>query len=185
MAITLDRALLERFDAALGAFGAPIVDAWAPGLSDEEIDALLLPLGIDLPQEARVWWGWHDGTREDAPILSRHFGRRAPLGLRDVSEIYASLRGADEQLWGLKGLLSPITDKPDVYFGCAGARYEHVPIYTQNDIETPAIVLPSIGELVLAWITLIEQGAWSINPDGIWELNEENVPPGLAELLII
>lgn len=181
----LDQVLLDRFDASLNSLGAPIVGAWAPGLGDEEIDALLLPLGIDLPAEARVWWGWHNGTREDAPILTRYLGDRCPLGLEDAADFYASDRGAQEQLFGFSGLLSPITDKPSIYFGCDDAHDGQVPIYVQNDVETPTIVLPSIRDLVLAWLALIENGAWSIRPDGVWELNQANIPPGVAELLII
>ena len=52
----LDQALLDQFDARLRALGAAIVDAWAPGLTDDQIDALVCPIGIDLPEEARVWW---------------------------------------------------------------------------------------------------------------------------------
>ena len=33
-----------------------------PGLAGEEMDALTAPLGLRLPTEARLWWGWHDGV---------------------------------------------------------------------------------------------------------------------------
>jgi len=62
--------LLDRFEARLRGAGAPIVDAWAPGLTDAQIDELVRPLGIDLPKEARVWWRWHNGVDREA---SRRF----------------------------------------------------------------------------------------------------------------
>ena len=36
------------------------------------MDALVGPLGLRLPTEARVWWGWHDGTEID--LLSHAIG---------------------------------------------------------------------------------------------------------------
>lgn len=30
----------------------------------------MVPVGLELPHEARLWWGWHDGIeREDAEVL--------------------------------------------------------------------------------------------------------------------
>jgi hypothetical protein len=34
-----------------------------PRLADEEMDVLTAPLGLRLPCEARVWWGWHEPDR--------------------------------------------------------------------------------------------------------------------------
>ena len=181
----LDLELLARFDAALWALGAPIVNAWAPGLSDEEIDALLLPLGIDLPEEARVWWRWHNGTREDASIIARHLWWRVPLSLRDAAEDHATGGQLIKEVWGVEKLLCPAVDKPMIYFCCAGLREEPVPIYTQNDIETPSEVLPSIGELVLAWLELIDQGVWTIASDGSWTTHPEKIPDSVIEMGII
>jgi hypothetical protein len=185
MTIMLDGALLDRFDASLRALGAPIVDAWAPGVSDGEIDALMLPLGVDLPTEARVWWGWHNGTRDDAPPISRSLGFRDVTRLQDAAEIYAIDIEYQQPVFNVNGLLTPLSGKPNLFFACRDAVDGRVAIYTQNDIETPRRVLPSIRELVLAWIALIENGAWSIKPDGIWQLHAANIPPGLAELQII
>jgi len=152
----LDRTLLDRFDASLEALGAPILGAWAPGLSDAEIDALLVPLGIDLPAEARVWWGWHNGTREDAPNLARSLGFRTPLSLKLAAECYAVDLEYQEEIFESKALLAPINEMPNVYFACNDADHGRVPIYTQNDVETPVKVLPSIRELVLTWLALID-----------------------------
>lgn len=46
---SLDQSLLQRLEARLRAQGSLIVDWWAPGWTDEQIDELLLPLEIDLP----------------------------------------------------------------------------------------------------------------------------------------
>lgn len=181
----LDLELLARFDAALRALGAPIVDAWAPGLSDEEIDALLLPLGIDLPEEARVWWRWHNGTRQDASMIDQQLLGRWPCDLQTEAETYASEGQIMKEVWGVEKLLAVVNDKPAIFFCCAGLREEPVPIYTQNDIETPSEVLPSIGELVLAWLELIDQGVWTIASDGRWTTHPEKIPDSVIEMGII
>ena len=57
-----------------------VVDHLGPGLSDAEMDALTEPVGIILPEEARVWWGWHDGTDplKIDPIRGEQFAMLAP-----------------------------------------------------------------------------------------------------------
>ena len=69
-----------------------------PGLTDAEMDALTEPLGIVLPEEARVWWGWHDGTDPHFidPIQGGKFAMLAPgrifLSLGDGVKQCQSLR---------------------------------------------------------------------------------------------
>ena len=95
MTTLLDRDLLDRLEARLRAAGSLIVDAWAPGLTDTQIDDLLQPLGIDLPEEARAWWRWHDGILVEAnPRVTEISPRRPHLPLRYVAEQYAALGGA-------------------------------------------------------------------------------------------
>jgi hypothetical protein len=57
-----------------------VLDHLRPGLTDAEMDALTEPLGIVLPDEARVWWGWHDGTDPLVidPIQGAKFAMLAP-----------------------------------------------------------------------------------------------------------
>jgi hypothetical protein len=57
----LDHELLADLEAAWRSQGAEIAGLLAPGLGDEAMAALLQPLGLTLPEEARIWWGWHDG----------------------------------------------------------------------------------------------------------------------------
>lgn len=182
MVQVLNAEFLAGFDARLRAMGAPIVDAWTPGLSDDEIDAVLSPLDIDLPEEARVWWRWHNGTRDDAPMTHRTIGPRGPLTLQDSASLYDYEREDLKHLFDLEAVLTPVNERPMIYFGCAGARDDPVPIYIQQDIETPAIQLPSIRSLVLTWYELIDAGAWCLNPDGLWHFDYERVPADLARL---
>ncbi len=54
--------LLERLDRTLRDLGAAIVDHWQPGLSRDQIDTMTEPHGFRLPDEAALWWGWHNGS---------------------------------------------------------------------------------------------------------------------------
>lgn len=71
--------------------GAPIADLLAPGLTDQDIDALVDPVGLRLPQELRVWWRWHDGLAHvpDAwPEGSIGPGDWHPMSLREAVDRY-------------------------------------------------------------------------------------------------
>lgn len=63
----LDLDLLETLLACWVEQDAPILRNLRPGLSDAEMDELAAPLGITLCDEARVWWGWHDGAKTRRP----------------------------------------------------------------------------------------------------------------------
>lgn len=43
--------------------GAPVASQAAPGLSLEQIEAAVGPVGVHLPGELVVWWQWHNGVR--------------------------------------------------------------------------------------------------------------------------
>jgi hypothetical protein len=59
------RNVLERLERHLVDQQAPAAALLRPGLSDEAIDELIAPTGLDLPEEARELFRWHDGTRGD------------------------------------------------------------------------------------------------------------------------
>jgi hypothetical protein len=48
------RALLEQLEDRLRAFGAPVVDAFRPGV--------LVPEALRVHDDVVTWWGWHDGA---------------------------------------------------------------------------------------------------------------------------
>ena len=178
----LDDAFLAEFDDRLREVGAPIVEAWAPGCTDEEIDAVLAPLGIDLPEEARRWWRWHNGTRDAAPMAHRNIGARSLLRLEDAADEYSAGCREMRQLFGVDGLLPAVSDKPRIFFACSASGAGAVPVYVQGDIDAPVPALPSIRTLLAAWMQLIETGAWALDGGGAWELHLERVPAHLLRL---
>ena len=168
--VTLTRNLIDDFNAQLQRVGAPLADSWTGGLTDEEIDAILLPLGIDLPEEARVWWRWQNGAE-------RSFAHRGVLPLEYGIEPFASERETMKELWDVDFLLSPVDERPWIYFYCGGARGAPVPVYGQDDdTEAPVEMLPSIGELVGAWTKVLAAGVVTIADDGKWKFHEHNWP---------
>jgi hypothetical protein len=176
---------LSELDEELQRIGAPIVGSWLPGLDDPEIDALLRPLDIELPEEAREWWRWHNGVRSDAPPISWSLWHRVPQTLQSTADLYAYERDDLKHLHGVEKLLAPLTGRPWVFFDCRGPRDAPVPILTQLDVTDIHRVLPSIESLVAEWIGLLRAGAWSIAADGTWTTNEERIPDRLTDIGIV
>src|SRR3978361_2216103 len=86
MAPLVSDALLARLDRALNRAGAPICDAWAPGASDAEIDEVFSALGVDVPEELRAWWRWHNGTSSSVVLLTPH---RTPTSMQSAAKTFA------------------------------------------------------------------------------------------------
>jgi hypothetical protein len=59
---------------------------------------------------------------------------------------------------------------------CGRGRDAPVPVYVQDDIDTPEEFLPSIGELVAMWTTILASGSVSIDPDGRWTVRDDPWP---------
>jgi hypothetical protein len=173
----LSDAALGEFVSELRRLGAPVADALAPGLTDAEIDELLAPLGIDLPEEARRWWRWHNGTDPHAPLASRMFGHRHLLSLQDEASFNLETRDVYKDAVGIPKLLRPIDQKPEIFFDCRRPGHGPVPIYWQDDIEPPEPLLPSIGALVRCWIDVMKSGYVSVDDQGIWQYDDSVHPP--------
>lgn len=179
----LDPELLADFEAALLKAGAAITEVWQPGLSDREIDELTRPLGLDLPDEARAWWRWHNGVEPATSPLRFEITPRRPLfDLAMTLEGFESSREAILHLEGAAARLQPVGDHPWIFFDCEGPRDAPVPIYIGGHGEEQRLVLPSIGEMVLVWIDLIEQGVFTTDTDGLWHMDFDKVPPEVLPL---
>jgi hypothetical protein len=180
----LDDGLLDELARAVRDAGVLGTEAWAPGLSDEEIDALLEPHDLDLPEEARRWWRWHNGYVEGTgPTGWVGVAPNRPLlTLAEALDLYAATKDESRQVWGADRWLMVFIDAPSIYFDCSGPRDAPVPIRTQQDIDTPEPVLPSIGEMIALWIELIDTGVSTIDADGEWEWDFEKVPQRIRDL---
>jgi hypothetical protein len=171
----LTKDLQVRFDHALVAAGAPIADVWQPGLSDDEIDALSDHYNIRLPEEARAWWRWHNGTPDGS--LAEITPARQPKTLQYTLELFTELRGVRRDVQGVDSRLRPVSDSPWIFFACDGPVDAPVPIWVGDHGGETEFALPSIGELIATWAGLIESGVYRIDEDGEWEEPEWEALP--------
>jgi cell wall assembly regulator SMI1 len=183
----LDQALLTDLEARWRAQGAFVGRALRPGLSDQEMNALTAPLGIDLPAEARRWWGWHDGAEPQPPGPAGELGpARAflPLvqavrhcqDLRDVADF-----GVDDE-WKA-GWLPLDNNKRPTLIDCSVAYNDPVPVrsFFFEDPSAGADGVQSMGELVNLWLAAIERGVWVYDRDqDHWTTHIDRLDPELA-----
>jgi hypothetical protein len=184
MTIVLDDELLAGFEMQLRRVGAAVVKQWAPGLDDQRIDELLAPLGIDLPEEARAWWRWHNGTLPEAPPIATYIiPSREQMPLEAAANLAetANLMVETFNVPELAKQLHLVTNKPIIYVDCNGPREAPAPIYSQNDDpEPPELALPSMVELITIWTQLIDDGVFATTPDGQWHRPDpDRIPPEL------
>jgi hypothetical protein len=177
VALYLDDAILVAFERALEGAGAAITKVWAPGLTDAEIDQLCLPLGFNLPEEARRWWRWRNGFVEGTKAPSWELVPARPIfDLALVLKHFASDRESDPEVYGRVRGLQPVGDQPTIWWDCSGAFDAPVPVRTQEDVDDPIPALPSIGALVVKWTELIETGAFATDEQGFWTWDFERIP---------
>jgi hypothetical protein len=159
--------LLERLDRTLRDLGALIVTCWEPGLTREQMDALTEPHGFCLPDEAALWWGWHNGAG-GADLMPG----RPPRALESVMRDFEMEQGGMSDAWGLTCLVRVVGDRPWLWFDCRGAPDAPVPVYAGYTSDEPWVASESIGDMVLILIAGLEAGAYSTDERGEW--NEPN-----------
>jgi hypothetical protein len=54
--------LLDQLEGRLRRWGAPVLDAFRPGASAEQVREVLGGEGLGSPRDLVAWWGWHDGA---------------------------------------------------------------------------------------------------------------------------
>lgn len=176
---------LEVLASALRERGFPIVERLRPGLTEVQMDALTGPLGLSLPVEARVWWGWHDGATAAGPATIGPGWWFAPLAT--CVDSYRELRDIATQpdLHGIEWW--PPTWFPIVQGGWALACDTDVapdqptPIraWYLEDGAPREPSLRSLGALIEMWIDVLRAGAWQYHPEigGALE-HPEHLPQG-------
>ena len=146
-----------------------------PGLTDAEMDALTEPLGIVLPEEARVWWGWHDGTDPHFidPIQGGKFAMLAP------GRIFLSLGDGVKQCQSLREVGWEGKEQHDLWRQWLPLNTLEDPTMLDCTADAPARVfrlefqfrdrrleLPTLGALVDAYIEAFDSGAWWLEQPG-------------------
>jgi hypothetical protein len=175
------RPLLEELDRRLRAFGAPIVEAFRPGLPAGEVKAVFADEGLSAPDDVVTWWGWHDGAAvSDAPPVVSGPGvyLRSEntliedwhvLSLDEATRTHRWFR-ADYADAGAADLLPggwfPILvtgAKPTMWIDCSGAD---APLYVDEHLPEPTEPLfPSLAQFVADVIRAFDQGLIRPHPE--------------------
>jgi hypothetical protein len=173
--LTVDQLVqLKRRWEKLGLVG--VLDHLRPGLTDAEMDALTEPLGIVLPDEARVWWGWHDGTDPLGidPIRGEQFAMLAPgriflpLGhaVRHCQMLLEALWEGREESHDLWRQWLPLNTLEDpTMLDCAADAPARV-FRLEFQFRDRRLGLPTLGALVDAYIEAFDVGAWWLEQPG-------------------
>jgi cell wall assembly regulator SMI1 len=175
---------LEALAARWREQGAPIADDLRPGLDNGALDDATVPLGLRLPTEARVLWGWHDGT--ESSLTSHAIG--LDLLFLSLGDAVARYRQEDaaagvavgdgsppEETW--QATWFPVAARGDgAVMACdcsipEGAptpiRYVH---WDKSGSGSRVPVAPSLGTVAAWWIEAIDSGAWHYSPQRMrWE----------------
>jgi hypothetical protein len=121
-------------------------------------------------------------ARHPRPGLGPH-PEATLLDLETALEEYEDDRRFQEQMDPSSVELRPVADSPWIYFACDGPADEPVPINVGSHGVETKVALPSIGELVVRWIELIQSGVFTIGEDGHWENTPiERVPDWAGRL---
>jgi hypothetical protein len=146
----------------------PIADRLRPGLSDDEIDELVGPLGLRLPNEPRRWWRWHDGAYawgEGGPIWQvSMLPGRAFVPLRAAVEHCRMCRKIarevepDDPAILFPDFLFPITDVGNVACDCSVADEAPSPVWNTRAEFDVGPVARSFGEMVAWWLENFDAG---------------------------
>lgn len=174
---------LDRLLATLKQAGAPIATRLNPGLSRSEQDAIVGPAGIELSEEARVWWGWRNGVDLDAAKpAATSLGWVTPLSLQAAIEEAAMMAQISAQTavdgydpWDPNWLPLVGTEGASITCDCGAGTAQASPVRfidLEMGVESFDPVFGSIGELVEFWIEALERkfieydaarGDWSTN----------------------
>lgn len=181
--------LLDQLEARWRTQGARIADVLRPGLPEARIDELTAPLGLRLPYEARLWWGWHDGADEPLGARTLEYGMTpllnfAPLNM--AAKWYPERReialdtdmGDADEFWSPTWF--PIAQLGNVACECDVEDGAPSPIldvdYHHGDVPG-AVAARSFGEMVSWWIEAIDSGWWRFDQTAQrWQRDLDRLP---------
>jgi hypothetical protein len=181
--------MLHAYEERLGSQGVPVEQWTRPGLGSEEMEETLASLGLSLPIEGRVWWGWHDGaTREGQDKVVGPW--RSFLSLAEAVKVAQEFRLMAEELVEPD---TPPLDDPDFRWNpawlpikgpqlpfvidCSVADGAPTPIRFIDWQNVDGFFKPraeSLGQMVSWWIEAIDCGARRWDPErNQWDMHDE------------
>jgi len=171
MAKILDADLLARFEARCRQAGALYLDELEPGASEDDFAAAEQRLGFALPEEARTWYRWHNGS---AGHYVTHW--RTLVALSENVEETRVLQEFDQQ-WPANWLRT-MDEQPFLALDCGGSPSSPVPVwhYMHGFSFPTRPVFESIGNMVSYWIELIDGEVMQWSVERGWFVNEPTSP---------
>ncbi len=80
--------LLQEFEHELSRAGVPVEQALSPGLERDQVGGIFDHLGLPVPDEIAVWFGWHNGVTS-LPLWGKAFPRFEFYPIEVVESRYA------------------------------------------------------------------------------------------------
>lgn len=165
MSRLLTQEICDRLEAVLISKGLPVLDSLNPGLSDEQIDAIVAPTSLLLPEEVRVWWRWRNGSFHRPGGRSEIFPDRELLTLEESVDRWSDLADIDHY----KARLVLLSERSVVTVRCVSEGDVAAPVDRAHDHSCQfEQVRDSLGELVLTWISYLENDVFLRETDGRW-----------------
>jgi len=170
--------LLDRLSATWRAHGVPIEDALAPGRTVESFASDDGSLHVDLPEELRTWWAWHDGASSGAigPHLTAYSSTKSREWWQTMMSEAATMAATTEtepNFWWQETWVPLFsngaggTHVADAGVGPAGVTPIRLVDWHHEERLPPAT--DSLEQLVEWWIEAIELGIWTWEKDrGMW-----------------
>lgn len=178
------RGALDELEHRLAAFGAPIVDAFRPGVPADEVRAIVGAEGVNVHPDVVEWWGWHDGAAltdarpvqsgpgvylrsentlvEDWHVLSLADAVRNHRWFRAT---YAESGGPDLLPGGWFPILMTGA-KPAMWIDCGVADDAPAPLYVDEHLPGPiAPLFASLAEFARTIIRAFEEDLVRPHPE--------------------
>jgi cell wall assembly regulator SMI1 len=160
-----------------------------PGLSDADMDERVATIGLTLPDEARVFWRWHDGVPEDgrANPIGAFRGRFLPL--HEAMAVHRVFRKTvlechegegDPGIRFRPSWLPLFGRQHPIVLDCSVGRDQPTPLRMINleDPLEPRVRAGSLGEAVRLWTEALDRGWWRWNASGQkWDVDLSSLPP--------
>jgi hypothetical protein len=168
--------LIAAYEARLRDLAVPLEEWDTPGLTDDEMKDTVASLSLRLPQEARIWWGWHNGSpgyglaKIAVPVGDKLLSLTEAvevhkecrdLAVRLVEPDMPELANPDDR-WSASWL--PITGpQTPTVIDCSHPELPITPVRSINFQYVEAskdVGAASLGQMVTWWIGAIDTGAW-------------------------
>lgn len=174
--------------------GARIARSLRPGISDAEMDAVTLGLGIRLPEELRGWWGKHDGTStgDEGSRFTFNFAEwlsvaEAAQATEICRDVHVAMADEYEQLGlpSFKPSFFVVLRLLGRFIVCDCADPVLAPVYClwpEEPWRLAQPVLPRFAELLYWWREGLDDGAYELQNGSlvlVGPLPDERLESGL------